>query len=162
MNRNAWTVARLLRPMQAARGYILLETLVAMALLSITMLPIHHSMRDAIQMRGHAEDFTTARFLLDDLLLEQALQPEVVAANGNGTFAAPHERFQYSWTITRVDVPWPAPAPHLTPEQYMDLMQSFQGYMGKISATVSWTRAGQPFEATAETLMPTDWLWQPE
>ena len=75
------------------RGYILVETLVAMAVLSVSLLGIHRGISQALTARARTMDFTVARFLMEQKLGELMLQPELVKSSGQGNFEAPHERF---------------------------------------------------------------------
>ena len=147
--------------MRVKDGYILLESIVSMGLLSICMLAIYGGMRDATLMRGLSEDFTTARFLLEEKALEHELQPELVEGSGSGQFPSPHERFTYDWEISRVEIPIPPPPPGLTDEQVLAYLMQFVRFQGKLSVTVRWQRAGFEQEITAETLLRPGQLWEP-
>ncbi|MBI2431510.1 MAG: prepilin-type N-terminal cleavage/methylation domain-containing protein [Candidatus Hydrogenedentes bacterium] len=142
-------------------GYILVETLVAMALLSVCMLVIYNSLRDAALMRGLAEDYTTARFLLEQVATEHELQPEVVEGSGSGAFPVPDHRFSYSWQLTRVPVPMLDIPPQVTPEQQAQLDKGFKKFMGRLSVRIRWDRAGTAHEVTGETLLQPGQLWTP-
>jgi type II secretory pathway pseudopilin PulG len=146
---------------QGTRGYILLESIVSMALLSICMLGIYGGMRDAAGMRALAEDFTTARFLLEDVATQHELQPEVMEGEGRGQFPAPHDRFSHSWAITRVPVPMEALPQTMSDEQRQQFERQFKRFMGRLRVTIRWTRAGLEHEVTGETLLAPNQLWTP-
>ena len=93
------------------RGYILVETIVAMALLSAGMVAIQGGLRQAVLVRGQARDYTQARFLMDGLIADLSLQPEHVQGSKSGRFSGEYDRFSYTWTISRVDVPVPQGLP---------------------------------------------------
>lgn len=71
---------------RARYGYIMVETVVAMGLLSTGMVVIHGAIRQTIIARGQAQDFTVARFLLEEIAAEKELQPELVEGSGQGNF----------------------------------------------------------------------------
>lgn len=148
--------------MRVRHGYILFETIVAMGLLSIGMVAIYNSMGQAMFMRARAQDFTTARFLLEQVMSERELQPEVQASEGDGQFEGENARFSYRWEISKVEVPTPPLPPMLTPPERERFEKMFKRYMGKISVTVFWSRRGFDYEIAGETLIPPEKLWLPE
>ena len=91
--------------MRRRAGYILVETVVAMGVLSISMLIIHQDIRQAIMTRGQAQDFTTARFLLEKVFAEHMEQSLLREESDSGRFPPPHQRFAYEWTISKVEMP---------------------------------------------------------
>lgn len=148
--------------MRRARGYILLETLVAMAVLSISILGIHRGISQSLTARARAMDFTDARFLMEETLNTLTLQPELKEGEGKGTYPAPNDRFAYSWSIKRIDLPKPdipgdvPPARRSYIERLLDDL-----YVGKIEIRIAWQRSGQTFERKGETLISAKQLWQP-
>lgn len=142
--------------MSARRGYILVETLVALAVLSLSILSVHRSISQALLARARTIDFTTARFLFEQKLSELMLQPEVVEGQGRGAFAPPNERFSYVWTISKIEIERP-PLPEFIPkERRVYLETGFRKYVGRIELTVQWDRSGQRFERRAQTLIAPD------
>jgi len=141
--------------MRAARkeGWVLIETLVALVLLSVGVLAINRALREAMETRAIARDFTTARFLLEERISELEMQP--VLREGTvlaGDFGNEHERFSYTCSVTKVEVP----RPEIPPDVQAVLLEPIElpePYLGKISVTIKWTRAGRAFDATAETLV---------
>lgn len=148
--------------MRARQGYILFETIVAMGLLSVGMLAIYNSMNQAMFMRARAQDFTTARFLLEKVMAERELQPEVQASEGSGKFEGENAGFSYHWKISKIEVPTPPLPPILTPQEEERYRRMFKRYMGKVSVTVSWSRRGFDYEIKGETLIPPENLWLPQ
>jgi len=152
--------------MRRRPGYILVETVVAMGVLSISMLIIHQDIRQAIITRGQAQDFTTARFLLEKVFAEHMAQPLLRENSRSGHFPPPHERFGYEWTISKVSVPMPQ-LPQDLPGEHDEarlekLREMYKGYMGKLRIHIVWTRSGTQREAIVETLFPPEKLWLPE
>ena len=82
---------------RTARGYIFVESLVAMAILSVSAVAIQEAIRQAIIARGEAMDYTTARFLIEKVMADRMLVFEQPEGGGAGAFDAPFERFSYSW-----------------------------------------------------------------
>jgi len=143
------------------RGYILVETIVAMGLLSVSMMVIQGAIRQAIITRGQAEDYTTARFLMDQVTAKIELQPEMVEGSDSGSFSGEHKRFRYKWELTKVQVPKPAFPDDFEPRERKRLQRLFKGYMGKLQVVIRWSRAGHKFEAVGETLLSPEQLWIP-
>ena len=142
-------------------GYIFAETVVAMALLSMSTLVIQGAVRQAIITRGQAQDYTTARFLLDQIASEHALRFEQPEGSGGGVFEAPYDRFAYEWEVEKVEVPMPPIPPFLPPEIVATVEENFQDYMGKLTVRISWSRAGMERDCVGETLLRPELLWQP-
>jgi len=146
---------------RGVRGYIFVETLVAMAILSISTVVIQESIRQAILARAQAMDYTTARFLVEKVLADRMLVFEQPEGEGKGTFDPPFERFAYSWEVKRVEVPMPELPPTMLPEDIKYFQDNYVKYIGKLGVTVTWSRAGVPFTATAETLLRSGMVWMP-
>lgn len=171
----------------AERGYILFEAMIALTVLSVSIYVIQDGIRQAVIARGHAQDFTQARFLMEDMVNRLQLQPVFKEENKSGRFRGKYNRFSWSYTITKVDLPVPPPPPTRTtpynqpggqPQQGPQNLNypRFPGYqreyaegelelpvpfLGKIEATVSWTRSGMPFEVKAQTLFAPERMWLP-
>jgi len=144
------------------RGYILIETMVAMGVLGITMLTIQQAIREAMLTRAMAEDMTTARFLLEEVMNGLILLPELEEGADRGDFGAEFPRFRYEWQVTKVEVPRPE-LPEEVPEQMRaNLTRQYKGFMPKVTVTVFWTRLGDTREAKGQTLLPPEQLWMPE
>ncbi len=146
-------------PRRHTRGYILVEALVAMTLLSAGMIAIHGGVRQTLFIRGQARDYTQARFLLENVIAELDLQPEHVMGSKSGSFGGEYSRFGWKWTISRIDLPTPPIPPDVPPEDIKKLNKS---YLAKVRATVTWTRSGHRFEETAETLLAPERLFIPQ
>ena len=142
-------------------GYVMVETVVAMGLLSISMVAIHGAVRQTVIARGQAEDYTVARFLLEETVAKKELLPEVLEGRGGGGFPAPFSRFRHEWEITRVTLPRPPIPPGFPPERYQELERRFMKYIGKLRVRIMWTRAGQDFEVVGVTLLRPGQLWTP-
>ncbi|MBN2309715.1 MAG: hypothetical protein JXR94_12125 [Candidatus Hydrogenedentes bacterium] len=144
-------------------GWILLETLVALMVLSIGIIAVNRAVHESLVTRAQARDYTHARFLLDHLVAELELEPVLEdGASESGTFGDEFPRFSWEWAVTRVDVPVP-PLPGGLPLAARDDFELPVPYLGKISATIRWTRAGVAFERHLETLIAPDKLYiEPE
>ena len=142
-------------------GYILFETLVAMTLLSIGLIAINRAMRETILVRGVSRDHTQARFLLEGLIGNLELQPELNEASGSGRFEGELSRFSYKWAVSKVEVPEP-PLPSDMPAEEAEKFKLSAFYLAKIEATVSWQRSGRSYEQTAQTLWTPEKLFVPE
>jgi len=145
----------------STHGYILLEAIMAMMLLSLGMVAIQASMRQAVITRGDAIDYTAARFLLDEIMGRYELQPLLAEGANSGVFEAPYSRFKWQAKVTKIPIPMPPIPPTLPPEVAAKLKLAAD-YMAKIEVTVTWQRNARPFKETAETVWIPQKLFSPE
>ena len=143
-------------------GYILVETLVALSVLSISVVVIHNALRQAVLTRAQAHDYAAARLLLDQKLAEIELQEKVPVTARDGAFPPPFERFRYRWEVSQIQVPMPAPPPDRQLPNWDQIMDQFQPFMGKVRIEILWSRAGIDGYALGETLLPPEKLWLPQ
>lgn len=143
-------------------GWILVETMVALMVLSIGGVAVNRAMQEALITRVMARDFTTARFLIEQVISEVELQPMLVeGASKSGGFGESHPQFSYQWEVSVVEIP----QPELPPLATATIVQPIQypvRYLGKIHVTVSWTRAGRSFERSLETLVSPERIYTEE
>lgn len=133
-----------------ANGYILVETLVAMAVLSISMVTIHNALGQAALTHAQARDLTQARFLLDQKMGEYRLNPALEEGEVSGDFGEALPQFHWKVSVTKILLP--APPPPLIPQVAPIKLAAL--FLGKIVVTVQWTTGRQPFEERFETLVP--------
>lgn len=143
-------------------GYLMVEAIVAMGLLSITMVTIHAGMRQAFIALGESEDFTIARFLLEDLMGAIEMQKTVKEDHQSGKFPGEHNRFNYDWRVRKVRLTPPAMPQDMTPEMREVFRNKFKPYVGHIQVTISWNRGGRPYKITGQTVFSPENLWLPE
>lgn len=143
-------------------GYIFVETLVAMGILSVSGIVIQESLRQAISARAQAQDFTTARFLLEKVAGERVLKFQQPEGRGEGRFPEPYERFSYEWDYRKVDVPLPALPAYLELHERLMFEELYVDYMGMLRVYIRWSRGGADFEVCGETLLVPELLWLPE
>ncbi len=149
---------------RSTHGYILIETTVAIVVLGISAITIQGVVRQAIQTRGQAQDFTHVRFLMEDYMTRLEVQPYVFAGTGDGVFEEGGGRFRYTYEIRRANVPVPEmPIPDgLRPEEFSRFTyESRATYFVHVGLTVRWTRGQMEFEETIETLLPQAKLYVP-
>ncbi len=145
-------------------GYILVETAVALVLLSVGSLAVHRTIQEAIRTRGQAQDFTRARFLMNGTFADIVAQPLLTERRTSGRYAGADSRFAWTVEVKRVDVPVPQ-AP-LRPRRDGKPASKFEfpdgtDYLARVSVTVTWDRSGLDFSETSETLLAPGRLWQP-
>ncbi|HOV31740.1 MAG TPA: hypothetical protein PLX23_00075 [Candidatus Hydrogenedens sp.] len=143
-------------------GYILFEAVFSMALLSIAGLTFQSALRQAILTRGQANDYTTARFLLEQINSEIELQPQYEETEKSGSFPEPNDRFSYEWKISRISIPKPELPPEIPPELRENLIKMFHDYIAKVDIWIRWQRAGMKFEVHAQNSFQPEKLWTPE
>lgn len=142
-------------------GYILVEAVVSLAILSVVSIVIQGSLRQAIETRGQAQDYTTARFLLEEEMRRLELQPRLVMGySKDGEYPPPNTRFQYSVKVEQVEVPLPEVSEIYVPNPE-EFLKQFVNYMGRVTVKIRWMRAGQPFEISGETLLRPEQVWVP-
>lgn len=140
---------------RANDGYILLETIVAVIILSLSIVGIQSAMQQTLQMRGRSEDLTHARFLLEKTLAEIALRPRVEESSvGNYMplfeLADPEDysRFHISYDIQRVPINAAYDIPNLSPDLCVN-----KYFMVRIHVEVTWTRGETEYTEHMETLL---------
>ncbi|HNZ49514.1 MAG TPA: hypothetical protein PLQ42_06295 [Candidatus Hydrogenedentes bacterium] len=143
-------------------GYIFVETVVAMGLLSLSAFVIQNALRQAMITRAQAQDITSARFLLEKISGERILLFQQPEGNGSGQCDPPFEKFRYEWSLERVDIPKPELPPGLSPEERDVLEDAYIDFMGKLTVRILWQRGGADFEAVGESLVGSSILWTPE
>jgi hypothetical protein len=141
-------------------GYILLEAVVSMALLSVSVIGINASLRQALLVKGDAQDYTQARFILEQQIAKVELQRQLNAVENSGTCPGDLSRFSWRYKVTKIELPQPELPADIPPERLQSLKLAAP-YMAKIEATVTWSRAGIDHQETIETLWIPEKLWTP-
>jgi len=151
------------------RGYILIETLTAMALLSASILTINGAMRQAAITNALARDYTHARFVLEQVVGSAELKQIAGPTAHSGHFGGELAHYAWEYEIELIEMPAPQvsfdfnnPAHREMAERLLNEHGQLElpvHYIPKITATVYWTRGGQEFSETVETLMDPDRLY---
>lgn len=139
------------------RGYILVEAVMAMMVLSVSMVTLQAGLRQGIFVRGQARDYTEARFLLDNIIAKLNLQPQLVESSSSGNYMG--EKYHWEWQVSKIDLPVP-PMPASAPVD-MEPKPLPVTYIAKVRIKITWSRWGRDFEEQAETLWAPERLWQP-
>jgi hypothetical protein len=149
--------------MRRRDGYLLFEAIVAIAVLSVGVLGVNAAFRQALLTRAIADDYTRAAFLLDRVIAPLTLQPVLAVGGDQGDFGRDEalRRFRWRTEVERVEVPLPELPPQLQ-ENYREQVERETASLARITATVTWTRAGSTYERTAATLFPGNRLWAPK
>lgn len=146
-------------PRAGSRGWILVETLVALVVLSVGILAANRALGESLFTRAMAQDYTQARFFLERVMSELELQPKLAEnSEGKGDFGKDYPSFSYRWEVTRADIP----VPRIPPEiliKFPDGIKLPVPYLGKIRVTVFWTRRGQTYSRSVETLISPERLY---
>lgn len=152
-----------------AGGYLLLEAIVAMAMLSVGIIAINASLREAVTMRAHADDFTKAGFLLQALVGPEQINyyygermEEGSAAESLGLPEDAYGRFGYKTAIEPVEMPLPELPADMPADMVEQLEALSKEQLFRVTVTVLWTRRGQTYERTASTLVLREKPWAPE
>ena len=152
--------------MSGRGGYILVEAAVAMVLLGIGSFAVHGTIQEALRTRGQAQDYTHARFLMEQVVADLELQPQLTVHSKQGRFSGENDRFSWAYSVRRVDVPKPTAPLSPPPKGEKKKKRKFEygqgrDYLAHVRATVTWRRGGREFSESYETLLGTDKLWQP-
>lgn len=146
-------------PSPREKGYILLEASVALVLLTLGVFVVQGSIREAIVTRGQAQDFTQAKFLLEQIMGDIESQPQLTEHSKAGGFPGHLNRFTWRYDVQRVDLPAPPPpAANSNPGVRQNLPIE---YLAHVIVVIEWERSGRHFERSIETLLSKDKLWQP-
>lgn len=136
--------------MRRPRGYILVESLVAMTILSLGMISVSNALGQANYTRALARDRSDARFLLETVIGSVTIQPVIDAGTWTGAFRD-HPRFSYEYTVRVASIPEP-PRPPARPGEVTEDYELPVSVIGHIRVTVKWTRLGDAYSETFETL----------
>lgn len=143
-------------------GYILVETLVALTVLSLSAMGLQRAISQATLTRGLAQDYTTVQLLAENMLSNLMLQNYMlVEMQDSGTFPPPNERFAYTLEVGKVDVPRPELPSRIPLAERQALEKRYNGWMPKVRLEITWTRAGAEQSRVFETLYGPERLWQP-
>jgi hypothetical protein len=150
------------------RGYILIETLTAMAVLSASILAINGAMRQGAITNAMARDYTHARFVLEQVVGSVELKQGLVPTTNSGRFGGDLSHYAWEYEITLIEMPVPAVSFDMNNPAHASLAEKLLNedgelelpvhFIPKITATVSWSRGGRVFTETVETLMDPDRL----
>lgn len=143
------------------RGYIMVETLVAMSILSISAFGIHRSVYQAISARREAEQLTIARYLLESLVAQVEMRPQMGLGGNTGTFAADgYPEFAYTYEVARIEVPLRGRAARYLNDPRLSL--DYQNYIGKLTVRIYREQDGpdRPL-VVGETLLQPSQVWMP-
>ncbi|PCJ62454.1 MAG: hypothetical protein COA73_06390 [Candidatus Hydrogenedentota bacterium] len=144
-----------------SRGYILIEATVAMVILSMGAVTVHSVLRQGVLTRGQAQDYTSAQFVMDELIAKIELLPALETGTKEGVFDEYGGRFSYRYTIRKVNVPFPKPIPHPTQKNRIVGIPESKSFLVHVHADVFWSRGGVPFQASRETLYGPGRYFQP-
>ena len=109
---------RLRKGASGSEGFTLLEIMIALAILSISLLSLYSSIGNSLKASGFAEDMDRAMQLARQRMSEIRITLDEEMARGafpdekeeEGTFDKPNDRFKWSYTLRKVEVPAINPA----------------------------------------------------
>lgn len=140
--------------MRRTRGYVLLEAVAAIAVLSLGIVGVQEAMRQSILTRAQARDLTQARFLLEELVSQLQLRPQLAEGEQKGDYGENYPRFSWKYKVSRIELP---EADQTIPNQVgpdgqpmvLDVPVKF---MAAIDVTITWTLRGDTYERKTRTL----------
>lgn len=136
-------------------GYILLETMVALVVLGAGSYAVHGTIRQAMITRAQAQDYTQARFLLEQVIGTVELPRRIRVETQSGRFEGDFSRFAWEYQVKTIDIPKPTGPRAVSGDsgrQRSSPAEYSVKFLVHIRATVSWVRMGQSFEESFETL----------
>jgi len=99
---------------QAQRGFTLVEIMIALAILSITLVAVYMAQGDSLRASGRAEDIRTASLLARQKMTEKMidLQKDIDKGkfpddqvNDQGAFDAPFDKYRWEFAVRKVEIP---------------------------------------------------------
>lgn len=137
------------------RGFVLIESLVALAVLSIGVIAVNRAMSEALTARALARDYTEARFLIEQKMGDLEAQPVLYDGAESGDFGQARPRFRWERTVEKIRVPEAETPQGVTPGVAF-VYEAPVPFLVKISVTVRWTRARREYAETFQTLAGPD------
>lgn len=135
------------------KGYVLLEAIGALVVLSVGIVGIHQAMQEAVTTRAQARDYTQARFLLDELVAGIVLKPTLMEGQFQGEYEGDLSRFRWEYSVARVDLPGTEQTVVRPPGATRPItIDPPVKYMGRIEASVTWTLRNRTYEVKTQTL----------
>lgn len=102
----------------AAQGALLIEVLMAVAILATALLMILKAMAGALRASTYTSDYAVAAFLLEEKIAEGMMSPEAAAAvDEDGSFEEPFDKYTYRIQVHKL----PEEIENLAPLTQMDL-----------------------------------------
>lgn len=103
-----------LRPIRHAKGFTLIEIMIALAILSISLVSIYVAQGNSLRASGRAENIQTASMLARQKMTEKMLELQKDLdkgkfpddqVNDQGTFDPPFDRFRFEFQVRKVEIP---------------------------------------------------------
>ena len=140
--------------MRRVRGYVLLEAIGAIAVLSVGIVGVQEGMRQAVLTRAQARDYTQARFMLEELVSQLQVRPQLATGKNSGDYGENYPRFRWSYNVTRIDLPQTdvPVSTRMGPDGQPIPLKLPVKFMGCIDVTVSWTLQGVKYTRSTRTL----------
>lgn len=137
-------------------GWILVETLVALVVLTVAVLAVNRAFGEAVLTRAIARDYTQARFFMEEVLGDLEVRPvHIDGAAGNGNFGEENPRFSYTWSVKKLPMDMPQVGAALPPaaQRYLEEFEMPVQYLGEITVAVSWTRQERRYTEEVVTII---------
>jgi hypothetical protein len=147
-----------------AGGYVLLEAIGAMVVLSVGIVAINEATREIMLTRAQARDFTRAGFLLEELMSGLQLRPQLTEGTFQGKYGENVPRFRWKYVVSTVQIGGEEQVPQFAvgPDGRPIAVELPVKYMVRIVGTVSWTLKGQEYFRSTQTLCQPEKLPKPD
>ncbi|MDX9972471.1 MAG: hypothetical protein RBU21_05695 [FCB group bacterium] len=140
--------------MRRRHGYILVEAVAAIAVLSLGIVGVQEAMRQSILTRAQARDLTQARFLLEELVGQLQLRPQLAEGGRKGDYGENYPRFRWEYKVSRIQLPEAdQPVPNeIGPDGKPLMLELPVKFMVAIDVTITWTQRGNEYKRSTRTL----------
>jgi general secretion pathway protein I len=97
-----------------AKGFTLIEIMIAMAILSIGLVSIYTAQGNSLRASGNAEKIQTAAMLARQIMTEKMMGVEISLQKGvfpadqeedSGEFEAPFDEYRWEYSVRKVEIP---------------------------------------------------------
>jgi len=139
-------------------GYVLVEVVVSMMVLTIGVLSVSRSFSVAMLARGLAQDYTDSRYLAGLRLwraVALAAEGKLSLGHSQGRFGGEWPRFSWSQQVEQTSLPYyrPSIANENSENRPDQEERGQQAFFSRVVITVKWERRGEEFEKSVATLV---------
>lgn len=139
--------------MKSARGFSLLEVMVAIAILAMSFIALINFQGQTMFRVKRAENLTTATLLAQQKMGELMLQFEKEMEqqsvfpddrNDHGNFEEPFSRFAWEWNVRKVDIPTPeAKEGGIAMMMLQTVAANIKDRVRELRLTIKWDEMGK-------------------
>jgi len=153
------------------RGYVLVEVVVSMMVLTVGILSVSRSFSVAMLARGLSQDYTDSRYLAAEQIWQAVAQAEAGAltlGGAQGRFPDPWRKFSWEWKVEETSLPYEVSVKIrevVGPQRsrrgrsrravpQVEIEEQPEKFFNRVVVTVKWTRRNVEYERWVATLVP--------